>query len=219
MSDQNLITIQNCRIENSRTVLIPELSWKMNEGEVWLVTGVNGGGKADFLNALEGNLNIIPNTEGLFSNIFSNSVELVSLEKAARLIQEERENDESDYLEGGVDHGRTGRLFIAQALNPQLKKGGELSANLDYLDNDPAIKLCGIEKILDRGLKYMSTGEIRRTLLARALVSGKKLLILSDPFAGLDIQSRTILLEFFDSIAKRSGSAQPHIILGMERWH
>ena len=69
----------------------------------------------------------------------------------------------------------------------------------------------------------MSTGEIRRTLLARALISGKKLLILSDPFAGLDVQSRTILLDFFDSIARRSnsenGSAQPHIILGMERWH
>ncbi len=219
MSAQNLITIQNCRIENSRSVVVPELSWKMNQGEVWLVTGANGGGKADFLNALDGSLKIIPNAEGLFSNIFSDSVELVSLERAARLIQEERENDESDYLEGGVDHGRTGRLFIAQGVNPQLKKGEELPENLNYLDNDPAIKLCGIEKILDRGLKYMSTGEIRRTLLARALVSGKKLLILSDPFAGLDIQSRTILLDFFDSIAKRSGSAQPHIILGMERWH
>ncbi len=219
MSEQNLITIQNCRIENSRSVVVPELSWKMNEGEVWLVTGANGGGKADLLNALEGSLKIIPNTEGLFSNIYSDSVELVSLERAARLIQEERENDESDYLEGGVDHGRTGRLFIAQGVNPQLKKGTELPDNLKYLDNDPAIKLCGIERILDRGLKYMSTGEIRRTLLARALVSGKKLLILSDPFAGLDIQSRTILLDFFDSIAKRSGSAQPHIILGMERWH
>ena len=67
----------------------------------------------------------------------------------------------------------------------------------------------------------MSTGEIRRTLLARALISRKELLILSDPFAGLDVQSRTILLDFFDSIARRNGStsAYPHIILGMERWH
>ncbi len=194
----------------------------MNEGEVWLVIGPNGGGKADFINALSGGAGgqrITPNTDGLFSNIFSDSTELVSLERAARLIQEERENDESDYLEGGVDHGRTGRIFIAQALDPQLKKGlthQELPAAAKQLESEPAIKLCGIEKILDRGLKYMSTGEIRRTLLARALISGKKLLILSDPFAGLDLQSRTILLEFFDSIARRS---QPHIILGMERWH
>ena len=201
----------------------------MNEGEVWLVIGPNGGGKADFLNALAGGAGgerITPNTDGLFSDFFSDSTELVSLERAARLIQEERENDESDYLEGGVDHGRTGRIFIAQALNPQLKKGlahKELPAAAKQLEGDPAIKLCGIEKILDRGLKYMSTGEIRRTLLARALISCKKLLILSDPFAGLDVQSRTILLDFFDSIARRSnsenGSAQPHIILGMERWH
>ena len=186
----------------------------MNEGEVWLVIGPNGGGKADFLNALDGSLNIVPNTDGLFSDIFSDSTELVSLERAARLIQEERENDESDYLEGGVDHGRSGRVFISQALKGQVR-----------LESEPAIKLCGIEKILDRGLKYMSTGEIRRTLLARALLSGKKLLILSDPFAGLDVQSRTILLDFFDSVARRggngagAGSAHPQIILGLERWH
>ena len=117
---KNLITLQNCRIENNRSVLVPELSWKMNEGEVWLVIGPNGGGKADFLNALSaangsGAVKITPNTDGLFSDIFSDSTELVSLERAARLIQEERENDESDYLEGGVDHGRTGRVFIAHA--------------------------------------------------------------------------------------------------------
>ncbi len=70
----------------------------------------------------------------------------------------------------------------------------------------------------------MYTGEIRRTLLARALVSGKKLLILSDPFAGLDVQSRKILLEFFDSIVSKqlksgTNDSMPKIILAMERWH
>jgi molybdate transport system ATP-binding protein len=225
----SLIKIENCRIENSRSILIQNMSWEMNAGEVWLVTGPNGSGKADFLNALSGNtgIKITPNADGLFSDIFYDSTETVSLERAARLIQEERENDESDYLEGGVDHGRTGRVFIAQALYPELKKGMPMPDSINLIENEPAIKLCGIEKILDRGLKYMSTGEIRRTLLARALVSGKQLLLLSDPFAGLDVQSRTILLEFFDSIAKRQlnkaassdSNNFPHIILGMERWH
>ena len=223
------ISIRNCRIENSRAVVIPEISWKMSEGEAWLVTGPNGGGKADFLKALAGELRLVPNVEdhagaetvadataAVAEVCLPEDVELVSLERAARLIQEERENDESEYTEGGVDIGRTGRLFIMQGLYPNLKKGSALPAEAARLEAYPAVKLCGVEGILDRGLKYMSTGEIRRTLLTRALVSGKKLLVLSDPFAGLDVQSRAILLDFFNSIASRQ---KPAVILAMERWH
>ena len=222
-----LINIKNSRIENSREVVVPCLSWEMKSGEAWLVIGPNGGGKADFLNALsaQNSLKICQNNaESVYENVFSDSVEIVSLERAAHLIQEERENDESDYVEGGVDIGRTGRVFIAESLYGPVKKNMPLPQEIKRLEALPEIKLCGIEKILDRGLKYMSTGEIRRTLLARALVSKKKLLILSDPFAGLDVQSRTILLDFFNTIVNRqlkenSSAECPHIILGMERWH
>ena len=213
----------------------------MNAGEAWLAIGPNGGGKADFLKALCGQLKINPNADGIYSNLFADSVDIVSLEKAAALIQEERANDESEFIEGGVDHGRSARVFLSEALLGKILKRDsktgvyQLPAQAARLESDPHVKLCGIEKILDRGLKYMSTGEIRRTLLCRALLSGKKLLILSDPFAGLDAQSRKILLDFFDSVAKRqlskapqadggnfsleSESAFPRIILGMERYH
>lgn len=204
----------------------------MKPGEAWLVIGPNGGGKAEFLKALAGQFKILPNsvTEKnpvpLYSSVFENSVEIVSLERAAALIEEERMNDESEYVEGGVDIGRTGRVFICEGiLGKAVKKNAPLPEIASRLETYPEVKLCGIEKILDRGLKYMSTGEIRRTLLCRALISGKKLLILSDPFAGLDADSRKILLNFFDSIAKKqlnekNGNTDfPRIILGMERFH
>lgn len=220
-----LITISNCRIENSKNTILSNINWQFNQKEAWLVIGPNGGGKADFLNALAGKNKIIPNKQdiSIFSSLFKDSVEIVSLERAAKLIQEERENDESDYVEGGVDIGRTGRVFIAQALCSSLQKNSELPEIAKKIETYPAIKLCGIEKILDRGLKYMSTGEIRRTLLARALISSKKLLILSDPFAGLDVQSRSILLDFFNTVVQNQlkenpGSEYPKIILGMERY-
>lgn len=218
---KSLITINKCRIENERSIIIPELNWEMKAGEVWLVIGPNGGGKADFVNALSGNLKMLPNMDGKYENLFQNSTDIVSLERAARLIQEERENDESEYVEGGVDIGRTGRVFITEGIIGTIKKGEPLPPEAKQLDSDPAVKLCGIEKILDRGLKYMSTGEIRRTLLARALISKKQFLILSDPFAGLDVQSRTILLDFFNNIAENAGKDEnlPYIMLGMERWH
>ena len=244
---KSLITIKNCKIENSKTTLIENISWEMKEGENWLVIGPNGGGKADFLAGLsrrdrvkitpkaptagnvaatqedgaptQGDRSPTANDAGLYSKQFIDSTELGSLEVAARLIQEERENDESEYVEGGVDIGRTGRKFLAEVLTP-----GDVCAPTDVntpsvadkLEGFPEVKLCGLENFLDTGLKYMSTGQIRRTLLARALLSGKKLLILSDPFAGLDAESRTILIDFFNNIAKKQS---PKLILSMERWH
>lgn len=226
----SLIKINNCHIENKKGTILPKFSWEMQTQEAWLVIGPNGGGKADFVNALSGKNNIIPNNQTqsqntpLYTNLFDNSVEEVSLERAARLIQEERDLDESEYIEGGVDIGRTGRIFIAEAISGPIKKGTKLSEYVKRLESYPEIKLCGVEKILDRGLKYMSTGEIRRTLLARALLSKKKLLILSDPFAGLDSESRGILLDFFNMIASKQlieqkiDSTFPRIILIMERY-
>ena len=234
---KKLISINNCRIENSKETLIQNINWTYESGQAWLVIGPNGGGKAEFLNALaneagirfvgneknEGDRPLNQSKSSYFSS-FEKSVEIVSLEKAAKIIEEERINDESDYVEGGIDHGRSGRIFISQSLDISIKKNSSLPEFAKSLEKDPSIKLCGIEKILDRGLKYMSTGEIRRTLLARALISGKKLLILSDPFAGLDKESRTILLEFFNSITERQiktpeNNSFPHIILAMERWN
>lgn len=229
----SLIKIDNCRVENKRGIVIKNVSWEMNTSEAWLITGSNGGGKADFLNALSDSsgMRFAPNvtapaeqcTDSFYSTVFQGSVEIVSLERAARIIQEERENDESEYTEGGVDIGRTGRGFIAEGIVGKVKKGSTLPEVAFQLDAYPEIKLCGVQNILDRGLKYMSTGEIRRTLLARALVSKKRLLILSDPFAGLDAESRSILLEFFNTIAEKqlndeNDSPFPRIILAMERY-
>ena len=225
---RNFVTLKNCRIEDSKSVKLENINWTFNTGEAWLVIGANGSGKANFLKALAGELKIIPDSkfaDSLYSNFFEQNIEIVSLEKAASLIEEERQNDESEFVEGGVDIGRTGRIFLAEAIcKRKLKRGEPLPDEALRLETFPQIKLCGIEKILDRGLKYMSTGEIRRTLLARSLLSGKKLLILSDPFAGLDAESRKILLEFFNTVANKQlkdddYSDFPRIILGMERYH
>lgn len=225
---RNFITLKNCRIEDSKSVKLENINWTFNTGEAWLVIGANGSGKANFLKALAGELKIIPDSkfaDSLYSNFFEQNIEIVSLEKAASLIEEERQNDESEFVEGGVDIGRTGRIFLAEAIcKRKLKRGEPLPDEALRLETFPQIKLCGIEKILDRGLKYMSTGEIRRTLLARSLLSGKKLLILNDPFAGLDAESRKILLEFFNTVANKQlkdddYSDFPRIILGMERYH
>ena len=224
-----LINIQNCRVQDLHGTSVERLDWQMRAGESWLVIGPNGGGKADFLRAIAGEKQIVPNDgAGVYETRFSDSVEIVSLERAAGLIQEERDLDETEYMDR-IDEGRTGRRFICEVLGgPDAKHRNlplpPIAARLETL---PEVKLCGVEKILERGLKFMSTGEIRRTLLCRALLSGRKLLILSDPFAGLDAQSRAILLDFFAAIVGKQRNAanvdeaaqKTSVILGMERYH
>lgn len=229
----SLITIQNCRVQDLRQTYIPRLTWQMRAGEAWLVIGANNSGKDMFLRALAGEKDLVPNggvapaaqmETSLYASQFAGSTEIVSLERAAALIQEERDLDETDYMDR-FDEGRTGRRFIAEVLGgPDAKhRNLPLPPIAARLETMPEVKLCGVETILERGLKYMSTGEIRRTLLCRALLSKKKLLILSDPFAGLDVQSRQILREFFQTIVGRQLKAgaeddTTRIILAMERY-
>lgn len=218
-----LVSIRNCKIQNKIETIMQDVNWSFNKGDAWLITGPNGGGKADFIYALAEKFSFVPNDfEAEYFNCFQKNVAIVSLEEAASLIEEERNRDESEYMDK-EDIGRTGRAYISEVLGGSSKKNAALPKIAWRLETMAEVKLCGIEKILDRGLRYMSTGEIRRTLLCRALLSGCKLLILSDPFAGLDVESRKILFEFFTTIVSKqhlnSENSFPNIILCMERFH
>lgn len=218
MADQILyVSLHNCAVTAGGTTVLPPFTWDFRCGERWLITGPNGGGKNAFITALAGNFTgsgryaFEPVGDGgLYSNIFQKDTALVSLETAAALIAEERANDESDYIEGGIDIGRTARRFLSEVLTRQ--------ADGSRLESFPEVSLCGVAGVLDRGLKYLSTGEIRRVLLCRSLLSGSRLLILSDPFAGLDASSRGILYDFFGSIMS-SSREYPAVLLCMERFN
>lgn len=58
----------------------------------------------------------------------------------------------------------------------------------------------GITALLNRRFKYLSTGETRKTLLCQALMSEPELLILDEPFDGLDVQSRAQLAALLESL-------------------
>lgn len=54
----------------------------------------------------------------------------------------------------------------------------------------------------DKTVNEMSTGEARRVLIARALVTGPKALVLDEPTTGLDVVARHTFLETVRSVAR-----------------
>ncbi len=57
-----------------------------------------------------------------------------------------------------------------------------------------------IEHLLERGIQALSTGEMRKIQIARMLINSPQILILDQPFDGLDGHSRNDLARIIDEL-------------------
>ncbi|GKX62041.1 Putative HMP/thiamine import ATP-binding protein YkoD [Pragia fontium] len=160
------------RLSDTKTLSLPDLC--LNEGESWAFVGANGSGKSALARALSDELILL---SGKRENHFQHIVRL-SFEQLQKLIEEEWLRNNTDLLsEGENDTGRTTAEII----------------QMNHHDEAECLRLAnmfGISHLLSRRFKYLSTGETRKTLLCQALLSSPDLLILDEPFDGLDIASR-----------------------------
>lgn len=151
----------------------------LQAGESWAFVGANGSGKSSLARVLAGELNA---AKGQLTNSFVRPVRL-SLEQLQKLVAEEWERNNTDLLSPGEDDtGRT-TAEIIQENTKDLQRCQQLAA------------LFGITRLLDRRFKYLSTGETRKTLLCQTLMSQPDLLVLDEPFDGLDVDSRANLAQ------------------------
>lgn len=67
------------------------------------------------------------------------------------------------------------------------------------------VRLLELEQILDRPIKNLSGGQMRRVDIARAMVHRPQLLILDEPTTGLDPKTRLIVWSLIDRIRNETG--------------
>ena len=63
----------------------------------------------------------------------------------------------------------------------------------------------GIEEFLPKKLIFLSSGELRKFLIVRTLLKRPRVLILDNPFIGLDAPSRDVLVEMLQQMTKLKG--------------
>ncbi|ALB62129.1 molybdenum ABC transporter ATP-binding protein [Cronobacter condimenti 1330] len=171
------------RISERRALHIESLS--IHAGESWAFVGANGSGKSSLARALAGELTP---EKGERVSQFSR-IALLSFEQLQKLVTAEWQRNNTDML--SPDEDDTGRT-TAQIIQDEVQDPARCAS---------LAALFGIEALLERRFKYLSTGETRKTLLCQALMAQPDLLILDEPFDGLDVASREQLARLLGELS------------------
>src|SRR5690606_4633075 len=173
-------------------------NWRWQANERWAVMGGNGAGKTTLARLLRDEMRPQRGSIVLAADIEpERDIVYVSFAMQRALIEHDNRFDDSETNGEGVDVGTTVRSAILQ--------GRTEDARFREL-----VSSFGIEHILQRGIRYISTGEGRKTLLARALFAAPKMLILDNPLEGLD---RAMQAELAALIEQLLGGNTPLLLL------
>ena len=148
-----------------------DVNWAIEPEQHWLITGGNGSGKSALAAVLAGEGDHLSGTlTGL-----PKSVALVSYERQAELIAAELRKDDADILDVISEGTPVSEIIADVCLDDELAK--------------TLVDMLGLQPLMDRAFRKLSTGETRKVMLIRALTSRPELLVLDEPFDGLDHDS------------------------------
>lgn len=169
------------------------LFWEMEEGESWAVVGPNGAGKTLFTDFLQGSVSLKEGTvrysEEQGSPAFSRIRTLVFRDI---------------YSVNGA-----GSMYYQQRWNSRDAEESPMSSSFfdgfDYEKIQEYSSLFGIGELLEKRIISLSSGELRKFLITRALMYEPEVLILDNPFIGLDETSRRSLDGMLSELKDRKG--------------
>jgi len=216
MKSEPFITLDNISVRLRDRLYLQNTSWQIRSNEHWAILGPNGSGKTTFAKSLFGK---VPVVRGNIIYHFSkedrqnpasiaNAIGYVSPELHCDIIERENLEDEFRDFSGHIHEKTTvSHLILNKAADSadeaQLKKRlHRIAQNMR------------IEALLERDIKSLSVGEMNKVLIARALIKRPKLLILDEPFEGLDRPSRNSVAEIINDLMREN----IHVILITHRF-
>jgi len=189
--ETTLINLDNITVSLMGIRVLENTSWTIKKNQHWLVTGDNGSGKTTLLKAISGRL---PICSGWMSTNFkkplSKAVSIVSFDREKSIINREEAGDFGRYFSGSLSRGTSVYTFLSKLCN-----SNERLIEAGFSDFPM------IQELQDQDLRSLSTGEMKNVMMAGALVSQPEMLILDEPFEGLDQERRKLFSHLLKSIS------------------
>ena len=156
--------------------ILKDIFWSAEFGQSWAILGPNGSGKSTLIKIILGQVPYCGTIKRHQEIEDFGKIAHVSLEQQKLLVAQEEKKDRYEEYSGNEEHFLTGQ----EVMDPEGKHPESLLK---------IAKQLGLSSLLGNPLRSFSNGETRKTLIGKALLSEPKLLILDEPFEGLDTES------------------------------
>jgi iron complex transport system ATP-binding protein len=182
--------------------ILDDVDWTVHDGERWVVLGPNGSGKTTLVRIAS-----------MWDHPSSGTVEVLG--GALGRVDVRRHRTAVAVVSAAVAAmlrpAITGREIVMSARHGALETWWHDDDEDDGRAAAAALDRFGAGHLADRTFATMSSGERQRVLLARALAGEPGLVVLDEPFAGLDLGAREELVGRLAALA--SDAAAPPLVL------
>ena len=209
-----ILELRDAAFRLGERLVFRNANWTLRRGERWLVVGPTGAGKTVFCRALRGEL---PCVAGALAYRFAAGPRR---EPAAAIEYLSAEPEAFDPVGGAparwfsLDREQSPRVAdvlswkSVEEINPYEVVGRRRAEVARWNRRARRIvRALGIAPLLAKPLLALSNGERRKIALARALMRNPQILVLDDPFAGLDAAYRRHLRDVLGALARQRGPA------------
>jgi len=187
-----ILELTRLRVARDGKVILSGLDWMIFPKQQWVLLGPNGSGKSSLLATLTGYLSLTSGKISLWGEVYGESdwrelrkqVGLVS-PTIASMIQP------SEVAQDVVAGGELGQINLWKQPSPMVVRRARA-----------ILRRLGVADLALRAWGHLSQGERQKVLMARALATKPRLLILDEPCAGLDPVAREDFVMFMNEVIR-----------------
>ena len=165
--------------------LLDELDWTVHRGEQWALTGPSGSGKTVLAHTLLGT--------HFYTGTITTATRRIGIVEQQHRFRNRPGSTELYYQQRFNASDADQTMTVAQ----ELADAGWDGADASWLDT------LHVRPLLEKPLIQLSNGENKRTQLAIAMLQDPELLILDNPFLGLDTEGRATLHTIINGLAAK----------------